>query len=122
MGGEATFGTDLRDPDAMKEHLDPIIEKVARRLDEKGKRGRTVTLKVKYADFEIITRRRTLERPVHEAASIRSLAHELLDALVPLPKGVRLLGVTVSGFPGDGARTDKDADGGVGEPKQLALL
>lgn len=68
--------------------------------------------------FEIITRRRTVDRPVHEAASIRSLAHELLDALAPLPKEVRLLGVIVSGFPGGEGRTDA-----IGrEPEQLALL
>ena len=119
VGGEATFGADLRDPVAMKEALEPIIDKVARRLDEKRKRGRTVTLKVKYEDFEIVTRRRTVDRLVHEAADIRLIVHDLLDTMVPFEKGVRLLGATVSGFPDE---AEGDGDGQRAEDGQLTLF
>lgn len=114
VGGEATFAEDLRDPASMKERLEPIIAKVAQRCAEKAKRGRTVTLKVKYADFELITRQRSGGRTVQSADEIRPHAHALLDELVPFKKGVRLLGVTVSGFP-----DEAEADGAAG---QLSLL
>ena len=117
VGGEATFEADLFDLNEAKQALAPIIEKVARRLAEKRKRGRTVTLKVKFADFEIITRRRTVEHTVGTAGEITPIVHDLLDIVFPVGKGVRLLGATVSGFREEVERTDVSAEEG-----QLALF
>ena len=117
VGGEATFEADLFDLNEAKRVLAPIIEKVARRLAEKRKRGRTVTLKVKYADFEIITRRRTVDHTVGTTDEITPIVHDLLDIVFPVEKGVRLLGATVSGFPEEVKRTDMSAEEG-----QLALF
>ena len=62
-------------------------------------RGRVVTLKIKYADFEQLTRRSTLPRPTDDAGEIyRSVREDLARAGLDRP--VRLTGVTVSGFDG----------------------
>ena len=59
-------------------------------------RGRTVTLKAKYADFRQVTRSRTVEAPVASRAAIETVVSELLEPLFPVSKGIRLLGVTLS--------------------------
>jgi nucleotidyltransferase/DNA polymerase involved in DNA repair len=60
VGAENTFFSDLTEFDAMVAELQPLIDKVWRHCDDKGSRGRTVTLKVKFNDFEIITRSRSV--------------------------------------------------------------
>ena len=59
-------------------------------------KGRTVTLKVKYADFQLITRSRTGAAPFVTRADLERQSVELLECLFPLAKGVRLLGVSLS--------------------------
>src|SRR5258707_1050784 len=59
VGAENTFSTDLTEFDAMVAELAPLVDKVWRHCEGTGNRGRTVTLKVKFNDFEIITRSRT---------------------------------------------------------------
>ena len=59
-------------------------------------RGRTLTLKIKYADFQQITRSRTLFAPLPHRDQAERLAQELLRAQLPVPQGVRLLGLTLS--------------------------
>jgi DNA polymerase-4 len=59
-------------------------------------RGRTVTLKVKFADFQIITRSRSLATPLSDRSTLASVSAELLTAQFPMRKGVRLLGVSLS--------------------------
>ena len=58
VGAENTFSTDLTEFETMVAELQPLIDKVWRHCEDKGSRGRTVTLKVKFNDFEIITRSR----------------------------------------------------------------
>src|SRR5712672_396973 len=64
IGAENTFPRDLASLEDMRAELEPLAEKVWRYCDATGVRGRTVTLKVKYADFQIITRSRSLTAPV----------------------------------------------------------
>jgi nucleotidyltransferase/DNA polymerase involved in DNA repair len=59
-------------------------------------RGRTVTLKVKYADFQQITRSRTGQALFSTRAEIEQLSYALLKPLFPVTKGIRLLGLTLS--------------------------
>ena len=59
-------------------------------------RGRTVTLKAKYADFRQITRSRTVDAPIASRAEIEEIVSALLEPLFPVGKGIRLLGVTLS--------------------------
>lgn len=59
---------------------------------------RTVTLKVKFADFKLISRGRTVAGAVDSRHELEVTSAELLKALLPLPKAVRLLGVSISTF------------------------
>jgi hypothetical protein len=101
VGAENTFSGDLTDFDTMVTELQPLIDKVWRHCEEKGSRGRTVTLKVKFADFELITRSRTLPASVDSCPNLESVTLDLLRLVFPLEKAIRLLGVSVSGFVGD---------------------
>jgi DNA polymerase IV len=95
IGTETTFSEDLTSFDAMREVLTDLAAKVWRHCEATGMRGRTVTLKVKYFDFQIITRSRTLPAAANER-DIGEVGVELLAHLTPFVKGVRLLGLTVS--------------------------
>jgi DNA polymerase IV len=98
VGAENTFFEDLRAFAAMREALQPIFDKLWRHCEASTIRGRTVTLKVKFSDFQIITRSRTLAACVGSREELERTSLELLGGLMPAPKGVRLLGVTISGL------------------------
>jgi DNA polymerase IV len=98
VGAENTFFSDLTEFDAMAAELQPLIDKVWRHCEDKDSRGRTVTLKVKFADFELISRSRTVSGKIDSRSKLESASAELLRALFPLNKAVRLLGVSISGF------------------------
>ena len=106
VGAENTFFDDLTEFEAMREAFVPIIDKLWRHCEASDIRGRTVTLKVKYADFQIITRSRTLAIAVASRAELECTSLDLLACLMPTPKGIRLLGVTLSGLDND------ETDGG----------
>jgi DNA polymerase IV len=78
--------------------LKPLVEKVWRHCEATTIRGRTVTLKAKYADFQQITRSRTSETPFATQAAVEEILDTLLEPLFPVKKGIRLLGVTLSSF------------------------
>jgi DNA polymerase IV len=101
VGAENTFFTDLTEFDALVAELQPLIEKVWRHCESTGTRGRTVTLKVKFADFEIITRSRSVSAVVANRDDLARLAIGLLEDAMPLPKAVRLLGVSLSSLQGE---------------------
>ncbi len=94
---EHTFDTDTRDRDVLRRRLLAQAERVGARIRAQNISARTVTLKVKYADFRQITRSRTLPRRICSTESIFGTACELLDALA-LEAPVRLIGVGVSRF------------------------
>jgi DNA polymerase-4 len=96
LGAENTFPTDIFTFEAACEALLAIIEKVWRICEGAEIRGRTVTLKVKYADFQQITRSRTGQSLFSTSAEIEQLSHALLEPLFPVAKGIRLLGITLS--------------------------
>ncbi|CAL75355.1 DNA polymerase IV, devoid of proofreading, damage-inducible protein P [Bradyrhizobium sp. ORS 278] len=96
IGAENTFATDLIEFEPMAAELQPLIDKVWRHCDATGNRGRTVTLKVKFADFDVITRSRSVATAVSSRAELERLSLALLQAELPLPKPVRLLGVSLS--------------------------
>ncbi|MDB5490153.1 MAG: polymerase [Micavibrio sp.] len=101
VGAENTFSADIYNIDEAKRALDPIIDKVVHYCAGKDIRGRTVTLKVKYADFEQITRSRSLSSPISDKENITEHAINLLLPLFPVSKGIRLLGVTLSSLQDD---------------------
>jgi DNA polymerase-4 len=103
VGAENTFSSDLSTLEAAIEALQPIIEKVWHHCEGAGIRGRTVTPKVKYADFQQITRSRTLETIIGTRAELEQLSRFLLEPVFPVQRGIRLLGVSLSSLRGDPA-------------------
>jgi DNA polymerase-4 len=101
VGAENTFSSDLTEFDAMAAELQPLIDKVSQHCEDKGSRGRTVTLKVKFNDFEIITRSRSVPVAVSSRADLERLSIAMLQNEMPVPKPVRLLGVSLSSLQGD---------------------
>ncbi len=99
-GAERTFPDDISDPEEMLLRLEPIAERVAGRLEEAGRKGRTVTLKLKTCDHEVSTRQTTLGRPVRSAENLMRLAERLLGRPHPPSEPVRLLGLSVSSLAG----------------------
>ena len=76
-----------------------MAQKVAQSLEKHQKSGRTVVLKVRYEDFKTLTKRRSLPQAVKEAEQIERIADEIFDSLEEQSRrGIRLLGVTVTGF------------------------
>ena len=101
VGAETTFEQDLDDLQQMDLELEKIAGDVKRRLDSRKASGRTITLKVKYADFQQITRSRTLLQPIQDEPTILSFARELLQTADVSGKKVRLLGISVSNLTGE---------------------
>jgi DNA polymerase-4 len=101
VGAENTFSTDLTEFDAMAAELHPLIDKVWRHCEDKDARGRTVTLKVKFNDFEIITRSRSVPALISSRSELERLSLALLQNEMPLVKPVRLLGVSLSSLQRD---------------------
>jgi DNA polymerase IV len=101
VGAEKTFSSDLAEFGPMVAELQPLIDKVWRHCEDKGARGRTVTLKVKFNDFEIVTRSRSVPAAVSSRGDLERLSVALLQSEVPFPKPVRLLGISLSSLQGD---------------------
>jgi DNA polymerase-4 len=96
VGSETTFAQDLtRFPDLL-DGLRPCQEEVWEYCQRTGVLGRTLTLKVKFGDFRQITRSRSSVAPIPSLAVLERICQEMVEALLPLPKGVRLLGVSLS--------------------------
>jgi len=110
IGAEETFGEDLRGEQALLPELLAQAARVGRRLRAAGLEGHVVTLKVKYSDFTLVTRRVTLERPTDGDRAIFEAARGLL-ARVDLGRAVRLTGISVSGFAAEAERGQLDLFG-----------
>jgi DNA polymerase IV len=101
VGAENTFFADLFALGEARDALRPIIEKVWHHCEATRTLGRTVTLKVKYADFRQITRRVTCDAPVSTQAALKQISYALLEPVFPVQQGIRLLGVTLSSLARD---------------------
>ena len=106
IGHEDTFERDLHDRQALVRHLLDQSDRVCARLRDHRLRGRTVTLKVKYADHHRVSRRVTLERATSDSRVVGPEAVRLSAAVPDIERrGVRLTGVSLSAFEArDGAR------------------
>jgi len=96
IGAEQSFAPDLMELAPLCQALEQLSRQVQERLEQHQQYGHTVTLKIKYADYEQITRSRTLEQGVREADLIYRLAKELLLLHRETHRPVRLLGITIS--------------------------
>jgi DNA polymerase-4 len=93
VSAERTFDEDLRDPDCLAAELDRIAGYAWERVERAEVAGRTVTLKVKYGDFTLITRSKSFASPVPDCPTFAAAGQALLTALYPLSKGIRLMGL-----------------------------
>jgi DNA polymerase-4 len=96
VGHEDTYEQDIRGRKTMERQLLDLAHRVASRMRRHGFRGRTVTLKVKYADFEQVTRAESLQQPTDDGGTIYRVARRLLDKTDAGNRPVRLLGVSLS--------------------------
>ncbi|MFD0687034.1 DNA polymerase IV [Actinomadura fibrosa] len=110
IGAEETFDTDIDDPEIIRRELLRLAEKVGARLRAAGHAGRTVSVKLRMADFKTITRARTLREPTDLARVIYITACELYEGAGLERVRLRLVGVRVENLgPADEA------------PRQLAF-
>jgi len=100
---EETFGKDLDDEDAILRELLALSGKVGARLREDGYRARTVTLKVRLANFTTLTRSRTLRDATDLASDLYHVAADLYRGLPGAKRRIRLLGVQATGLVQGGA-------------------
>jgi len=107
VSAEDTFMEDLTDESTLLAELDRIARHVWERIEKKGLAGRTVCLKVKYQDFRIVSRAKSLPRNVAGVEEFAATAAALLRTLLPPEKGIRLLGAGLTN---------------LGEDKQEAAL
>ena len=102
VSAERTFDVDLTAPDDLAREVSRIAGYAWERIERAEVRGRTVTLKVKYADFTLITRSKSFAVPVADLTAFEASGQELLRALLPVPKGIRLLGLGLHSIVEDG--------------------
>jgi DNA polymerase-4 len=96
---ETTFAADIQDLEILRAWLIELTDQVASRLRRQSVRGRTVQLKIRFADFKTITRSETLPAPTNTTYEIAQAARQILDTRLPADHpDFRLLGVEVSGF------------------------
>ena len=96
VGAENTFPADLFTYEAARDALQEIIDKVLGYCEDSGIRGNTVTLKLKLANFQLITRSRTGQMHIRTRSELEQLSNTLLEPLFLVTKGVRLLRVSLS--------------------------
>ncbi|MEO7814515.1 MAG: DNA polymerase IV, partial [Sphingomicrobium sp.] len=101
VSAERTFDEDLRDPAALIAELERIAGYAWARIERAEVQGRTVTLKVKYGDFTMITRSKSLPAPIADQAAFTAAGSDLLTRLFPVPKGIRLLGLGLHSLQND---------------------
>ena len=118
VGTERTLDRDLSSGSALREVLVRIVDLTWERIAKSGARGRTVTLKLKHADFSLLSRSRSLAHPIGSQAEFAALSHALLDEVLPLAQPVRLLGLTLSQLEGE----EDEHEPTAAEARQLSLL
>ena len=98
IGAENTFLENIDDELSINEKLTAIFETFWERYNAFHKNGKTITLKIKFADFESITRSKTDVGFIKEKHTARSILFELLKEQVEVTKPIRLMGVSISNF------------------------
>lgn len=122
VGAETTFDVDTADPVVLQRHVLAMADRCAAALRAKGVVGRTVSLKIKTADFQVLTRARTLAVPTDVAWDVVAAAKELLAATDLDGRAVRLIGVRMEGLlpAGDRQLTLEEAADDAGPARRRA--
>jgi len=111
LGAERTFEDDLLMEDSILEQTQRIAHILIERMERSNSKGKTVTLKLKYNDFEVINRSKTIGHFISKPDEIIQISNELIQREVPAKKGIRLIGLTISNL----ENVEDDS------PKQLTL-
>ena len=111
VSAERTFDEDLTDPERLAAELERIAGYAWERVRRAEVSGRTVTLKVKFGDFTLITRSKSFSNAVADLQAFTAAGQSLLTALHPLPRGIRLLGLGLYNL----------SEGSPEQPLQLGL-
>ena len=98
LGEETTFDADTRDRGLLVNYLKEVAASLGRELTREGIKARTVTLKIKYANFTSITRSVTLPEPTASPLALYQEAETMLDTRVSMANAIRLIGLSVSGL------------------------
>ena len=98
IGSDETFAYDVDDPVVIHRELLRLADRTAARVRAAGMMGRTVSIKVRFADFTTITRARTLRDPTDVSRDIYATARSLFDALGLQRARIRLVGVRMEGL------------------------
>jgi len=109
-GSETTFQDDLLDQAAIDAGILTQADEVWGWCEKSNAYGRTVTVKIKYADFQIATRSRSASSVIASRAELRRISLDLVRSVYPLSKGIRLVGVSVSNFERHGETTSSQPD------------
>jgi DNA polymerase IV len=117
---ETTLGVDLRERAALEDQLWLLCEKLASRMRTQGLAGRTITLKLKTADFHGFTRRRQVDPPTALAKRLFEEGQRLLAAEIDGRTAFRLIGIGISDF-ADAADADRGDLLDAASPKRAAL-
>jgi DNA polymerase-4 len=110
ISSEETYIDDLENIEHILNELYKLSSDVYKTMNKRNIKGRTVTLKVRYDDFQTITRSKSVIRYFNEIEQIYSLAKFLFESLDPLEKGIRLLGVGMSNLDTEIATKQLDFD------------
>jgi DNA polymerase-4 len=108
VSAERTFDIDLVEEADLRTELDRVSLYAWNRVERAKVEGRTVTLKVKYADFRTITRSRSLARAVAGRDEFLGLGSALLASILPVEKGVRLIGLGLSNLSEEAAAAPRE--------------
>jgi DNA polymerase-4 len=98
VSAEETFASDISSREALETELLRLIDKLEYRMRRSGLVGRTISIKVRFADFSTITRSHTPAAPPSLGRDMYREARQLLRVAVPAPQAVRLLGVALTGL------------------------
>ena len=115
---EETFNTDLGTTEEMLEQIALLADDLQRSIERADNPGRTLTLKVRYADFRIVTRSKTMDHDIRTAAEMVQLAAPLLADTEALERKVRLLGVGLSNLRREREEQQREP---IGPGEQLML-
>lgn len=110
IGAEQTFARDVVTWDETLAAIRPVIDKVWRAYEKGGRGARTVTLKVKFSDFRLMTRALSRPRSLAKVTELEAAAMILLQAVFPFERSVRLLGVSLSRFEEEHSTAETSAD------------
>jgi len=120
IGAEETFARDVDNPEVIRRELLRLSDRTAARLRATGQVGRTVSIKVRFADFTTITRAKTLREPTDVARVVYDTARALYEALGLERARIRLVGVRVEGLAAAETTPRQLALGGAGEEWRAA--